>query len=216
MKTCTKCNEAKALDAFSKDARATDGLYSSCKSCNAAYYAANSGRVRARVRAYQNANPERERLRGAAWRQKNPEKYRASIDRWEKSHPERLAASQAKHHAAHPNARRLRNVKWEKANPESVAASKARRRARVLNAPGAGVTAAEWRETLAESLGLCVYCNEHRTLEMEHVDPLSRGGAHEKDNIAAACLPCNRSKSDTPLLVWMAQRAASRTLAVAA
>jgi len=201
---------------FSRDARATDGLYSSCKVCNAAYYAVNAAHVRATTKAYRDARPEAERQRSAKWRKANPEKFRAAIVRWAKAHPDKLAASQTKHHAAHPDARRARNMKWEKANPESVTASKHRRRARVLNAPGDGVTTAQWRAVLAASLGLCLYCNERRPLEMDHVDPLSRGGAHDVGNIAAACMPCNRSKIDTTLIVWLAQRAASRTLTRAA
>lgn len=216
MKTCTKCRESKALTAFSKDARSASGLCSSCKSCQAIHYAANAERVRAAVKTYHMADPERARARSAKWRKANPARSRELIARWGNAHPGRLAISQAKHHAAYPKSRRTRNAKWQKAHPESVAASKARRRARVLNAPGAGVTATEWSEMLTAALGLCVYCNERRPLEMEHVDPLSRGGAHEQDNIAAACLPCNRSKNDSTLVVWMAQRAASRTPARAA
>lgn len=246
MKTCARCRNQKSPEAFSKNAKAKDGLNSWCKSCDAEYRVANSARLRAQKAARYAANPEparqRSRARYAAdpvrgraaaaqwakehpdrvlanrraWRQANPERARELSARWEKAHPDVRRAAQAKHHAAHPEARRLRVRKWQQANPESVTASKHRRRARVLNAPGNGVTAAQWRDVLAGSLGLCVYCNERRPLEMEHVEPLSRGGAHDPENIAAACLPCNRSKSDTPLIAWMAHRAASRTLAQAA
>ena len=39
--------------------------------------------------------------------------------------------------------------------------------------------------------------------------PLSLGGAHDIDNIAAACVSCNSSKCDTPLEVWLATRTIS-------
>ena len=39
-------------------------------------------------------------------------------------------------------------------------------------------------------------------------NPVSRGGAHDVDNIAGACDYCNKSKNDSPLLVWLARRAA--------
>lgn len=216
MKTCTKCRESKPLSGFSRDARAADGLYSSCKACNAAYYAAHAAIACAREKSRREADPEKARRQSAEWRRANPEKSRAAIVRWERAHPDRGRARDAKHHAAHPDARRIRNARWVKANPESVIASKHRRRALVLNAPGGGVTTEQWDGILTDSLGLCVYCNERRSLEMEHVEPLSRGGAHDPENIAAACAPCNRSKNDTKLVVWMARRAASRTLAQAA
>jgi 5-methylcytosine-specific restriction endonuclease McrA len=52
--------------------------------------------------------------------------------------------------------------------------------------------------------GICVYCWRHgcRT-EMDHIDPLSRGGAHHMDNIAFVCGRCNRSKGSRFLLEWV-------------
>jgi 5-methylcytosine-specific restriction endonuclease McrA len=180
------------------------------------YYSKNAERIKATVKAYRDADPDAERKRCAVWRRANPEKFRAATSRWNRAHPESLLAAQTRHHAAHPDARRARNVKWESANPASVAASKARRRARVLNAPGDGVATGQWQAMLDESLGLCAYCHERRPLEMDHAEPLSRGGAHGAENVAAACMPCNRSKSNSVLVVWLARRAASRTLANAA
>lgn len=78
------------------------------------------------------------------------------------------------------------------------------------------MTVEEWQSVVDESLGLCAYCNDPSHLTMDHVMPLARGGAHDTENIAAACGPCNRSKGNTKLIVWMARRAASRTLALAA
>jgi 5-methylcytosine-specific restriction endonuclease McrA len=63
---------------------------------------------------------------------------------------------------------------------------------------------------LEQSYGLCVYCNERRTVTVDHIEPLRRGGQHDIDNIAPACKSCNSSKHDTPLLVWLAKRALER------
>lgn len=41
----------------------------------------------------------------------------------------------------------------------------------------------------------CQYCgNMEGPFEVDHVHPWSRGGKHEIDNLAVACVPCNRSK----------------------
>lgn len=91
------------------------------------------------------------------------------------------------------------------AHPERKAVARAKRRARLASAPGDGVTVAQWEAVLNDSLGLCAYCNERKPLTLDHIEPLARGGAHDVTNIAAACKPCNCSKNETPLLVWLAR-----------
>ena len=54
----------------------------------------------------------------------------------------------------------------------------------------------------------CSYCGR----DFEHVDhvvALRKGGATDHTNLVSACAPCNRSKSDRPLLGWMLDREAS-------
>lgn len=58
---------------------------------------------------------------------------------------------------------------------------------------------------------LCVYCNERLTKQSrtrDHVVPRSRGGG-PRENLVPACGACNRAKSDTPLLLWLAERRAA-------
>lgn len=55
---------------------------------------------------------------------------------------------------------------------------------------------------------LCVYCNTRLTKQSrtrDHVVPRSHGGG-ARENLVPACGPCNRAKSDTPLLLWLAHR----------
>lgn len=45
----------------------------------------------------------------------------------------------------------------------------------------------------------CVYCAsplDTHNATLDHVMPLARGGAHDPENIVAACGPCNRLKGD--------------------
>lgn len=50
---------------------------------------------------------------------------------------------------------------------------------------------------------VCVYCGENpEDLECDHVIPISRGGTNDLSNLATACMPCNRSKSDRLLSEW--------------
>lgn len=57
---------------------------------------------------------------------------------------------------------------------------------------------------------LCCYCGERVSADartIDHVDPLVHGGSADLSNLAVACLSCNSSKSDTPLVRWLAERA---------
>ena len=67
MKTCTGCNNTKALTEFNKHCRMPDGLASRCKVCCKEYY----------KKHYQN-NREKERARVKKYRKNNPEKHNAS------------------------------------------------------------------------------------------------------------------------------------------
>lgn len=132
----------------------------------------------AQKKAYRKANADRIRIYKKAQRVKNADKIRAYL------------------------------TLWRKANPKAGVAYKARCRARRLAAPGVGVTARDWRLVLDESLGICAYCNERTDLTMDHIEPLARGGLHDPSNIAGACIHCNSSKSDIPLVLWLARNAA--------
>lgn len=114
---------------------------------------------------------------------------RAASVEWRKKNPER---------------NRVSSARWARENPEAVTAKMAAFLARKWGALGSGMTTAQWKQILADSLGLCAYCNKRAKLSVDHIEPLSRGGEHGPENIVAACMECNRSKNDTPLLAWLA------------
>lgn len=107
---------------------------------------------------------------------------------------------------------RLAGARYRARNKTKESTRRARSRARKAGAPGRGVTAAEWQQVLEDSLGLCAYCNRRAPLTRDHIESLSDGGAHEMDNIAAACRGCNSSKFRKPLLVWLAKSANEKAL----
>ncbi|WP_412775182.1 HNH endonuclease [Streptomyces platensis] len=56
-------------------------------------------------------------------------------------------------------------------------------------------------EIFASYANECVYCGapaEH----IDHVVPISKGGADAAHNLLPACAPCNLSKSDKSLAEW--------------
>ena len=57
------------------------------------------------------------------------------------------------------------------------------------------LTGGQWEAILSLYQGHCAYCGQTGTpLQMEHVIPLARGGAHAQDNVVPACPTCNTAK----------------------
>jgi 5-methylcytosine-specific restriction endonuclease McrA len=54
------------------------------------------------------------------------------------------------------------------------------------------------RAVYARDAGLCQYCYKPATT-LDHVNPRSKGGRHEWENLVAACKPCNSKKADKTL-----------------
>lgn len=55
------------------------------------------------------------------------------------------------------------------------------------------------RTALRDCSQRCVYCAtrlDQHTATLDHVMPLSQGGAHDPGNLVVACGPCNRLKGD--------------------
>lgn len=102
-------------------------------------------------------------------------------------------------HARHPGVRRLR------------AAQYGAKRYR-LESLGAGISASDWQRTLQRWGGACAYCGQRPVqIQMDHVVPLARGGAHSIGNILPACPPCNMSKGAKLLTEWRARRSRRRS-----
>ena len=59
-----------------------------------------------------------------------------------------------------------------------------------------------WRRSLHTFTGnSCIYCGK-KSVSIDHIDPLSKGGLSMTNNCVPACLGCNGSKSDTEVFYW--------------
>jgi 5-methylcytosine-specific restriction endonuclease McrA len=84
---------------------------------------------------------------------------------------------------------------WRVANPEARATYRQRRRARTKGAGQITLTRCEWEAIKVAFDYCCAYCGlRPARLEQDHVIPLARGGQHTSDNVAPACMTCNRRK----------------------
>lgn len=67
------------------------------------------------------------------------------------------------------------------------------------------LSAADIRAIKAERCD-CLYCGlqlDHAAKVMDHMDPLSKGGAHDRSNIVVCCAKCNLSKSAKQFADWL-------------
>jgi DNA polymerase III epsilon subunit-like protein len=68
---------------------------------------------------------------------------------------------------------------------------------------GPGISLRDWLRILNRHEHRCSYCGVRPDkLHMDHVVPLSRGGAHAIGNVLPACETCNLSKSAKLLVEW--------------
>ncbi|MGW6754556.1 HNH endonuclease [Streptomyces sp. NPDC055006] len=77
-------------------------------------------------------------------------------------------------------------------------AQEQRRRARLARAPHTPYSRADLFDRWGYT---CCYCDAPAT-DVEHIKPISKGGADALHNLTIACSPCNSSKGAKTLAEW--------------
>lgn len=171
MKRCTGCGEEKPLEKYHCDKRAKGGRRARCSDCTAdyytGYYARNIDALLAYQEQYRAENGDYIRERDAGYRTANREKLRAWHREYRKT-PGRRAAE-----ALHTTVRRAHKRKTAVV-PFTVEQLQAK--------------CAYWNDC-------CWVCGDLATT-IDHVKPLSQGGAHMLCNMRPACAECNYAKHD--------------------
>lgn len=178
-KRCDKCRGVKPIGGFTEDKSKDDGSRGICKVCYAA-----------KVRAKRAEDPEKHREESRRWRADNPEKAtqvsREYMRRWRDANREES---------------RRRNRAWKTANPHKQAEYNNKRRARKLG----GEHAPYDRVEIFERWGwMCGYGCGQPAEHLDHITPLSRGGADATWNLIPSCAEENLSKNDRTLAEWAA------------
>ena len=182
---CTKCAEEKPSADFHRSSAAKYGFRMPCKACQRVSRAA----------------------RQRKWRANNPEKHRQMLTAWHAKNPTyERERSKFRYHTDLVFRERTRAAAraWAREHPEYYRAAAKLRRARMANV-ACTLTVEQAKELFDEYAGLCVYCMMSATT-LDHIVPISSGGAHAKDNLVPACKSCNSRKHDKPLLVFLARR----------
>lgn len=197
-KTCTKCKQSQPIEQFNRDKNRQDGRFPHCKSCNKAshaeHYKRNADSVKEKVSAYSKANPEKVAAYRTKWRSLNEEKNREYQRLWAQQYRKN---NPLHHRKWKTDPAKLRE--WRANNPDKVILQKQRRRMRELGVESFLVTSADIRRILNSP---CTYCGSTKSIQVDHVIPLAKGGRHSVGNLAPACMTCNVHKSSKFITQW--------------
>lgn len=152
------------------------------------YYKNHTAEIRAKNDQWAKDHPEMSRSiarRGKqAWRKRNVEKHK----RAQAIYMKRWRAKNLAH-------ARFLNVKWRLENPQKARLLKrnteARRRTRLRNNT---IELFSYNEILLRDGYKCHICGRRvakKDVSFDHLIPVSKGGAHRRDNVAIAHLKCN-------------------------
>lgn len=174
-----------------------NSTFCSTKCYVADWHKRHQDRVREHKRNHQNSDTGR--VKRASWASNNKVKIAESarerylgnkqerIDsatKWNRNNRERRREIVAKNAGSETGKKQSLEKRW-------------RRIARVKNAPGRGLTMDQFYEICADHEDHCLMCLrqfERSTLTIDHVVPISCGGAHDVDNIQPLCSRCNKQK----------------------
>jgi 5-methylcytosine-specific restriction endonuclease McrA len=168
-KRCSGCQLDRPREDFYARKRSLDGLQSWCKDCN-----------RKRSAAWAIANPQV----GRTWRTNNIGRENAARRLWHAANPKRAAAYYAKYSRAHPDKCRQK-------------CAKRRALKRACSIGDTKEVQAFYRLVREADVAKCYWCGQSvakRKRHVDHIVPLSRGGAHAVANLCCSCSKCNLRK----------------------
>lgn len=225
-KVCSTCSVKKPLDEFHRQAASPDGRQRRCRECTKAagraYKAANSDKVAENNRRWRTENPDAAKASTDAWRARNRERHAESQRKWDAENRDQLLANRRARRAADPQKYREALAEWKATNPERVRDYQRKRRAAGY---GGDIGQVDGEQLWAECGGLCALCGsligrdlpwpDPESASLDHIHPLSKGGAHDQDNVQWTHLACNLSKGSrldiTHPIPAAPQRGLSRT-----
>ena len=120
---------------------------------------------------------------------------------------------QLRHWREHPQARAAHDRQWAQASwwleyqikPDLRLYHREkskRRKAQNRGQTPVQIPVAALRQRFNEFSNCCAYCGDDGDMQIEHMEPISKGGAHDIGNIVPACASCNTSKRSHSMEAW--------------
>lgn len=204
-KRCAACERTLPSDRFARRSSAKDGLQSWCRECSATakrqWRESNEQRVVEYNRQWRAENPEAAKAATEAWRSANAERYAQSKRDWQDRNRDRRLEQLRAARAADPEKYRAALSTWKAENRDRVRDYQRKRRAAGY---GGAIGAVDGEQAWSHCEGRCAICSDpiDRSLpwpdpesaSLDHIRPLSKGGAHDQGNVQWTHLVCNLRK----------------------
>jgi 5-methylcytosine-specific restriction endonuclease McrA len=189
-KTCATCKAVKPLTAFyaEREGRGSRGVAGSCKACRLA------------------KDDKRRRVIGVPERPRydDPPGFK-TCRRCRQQQPILMFVPEPRNTTDGLNSWctkcvRERTLEWHRANPTVIQALSIVRRTAEELGP---FDTRDWARLCDRWGCACAYCGARpRTLSLDHIIPLTRGGRHTIGNLLPSCRSCNSSKGNKLLATW--------------
>lgn len=194
MKTCKKCSSEKPLESFSKCVRSHDGLQSKCKFCAnedaKIYYAKNRDSVLKKHAENKDENNKKSR----EYKDKNRDSLRLYSEQYRAENRDLLRRKQVEYASKNRYLVNASTAAWRKANPWRGRIYRHNRSDRMASVGGT-LSYGLSEKLLYLQRGKCACCKTKLVkYHMDHIVPVSKGGANSDENIQLLCPPCNLRK----------------------
>lgn len=203
MKFCSKCNNNKSPESFSKHCKAKDGLNSWCKDCYNQYRIDNKERLKELNSIWQKANPEKCNANTAKWQKLNTKKCSEKSRIWRSKNTERSKEIDKRFKEKNPDRVKLWAKRWRENNKDRCLVHWRNRHARKKSAEGK-YNFEDIQFLLANQKHKCASCllSVKKVYHVDHIHPLSKGGTNWPDNLQILCPDCNLRKHAKDPIVW--------------
>lgn len=184
-KRCAKCKEMLPVTEFGVGKRWKDGLFPYCRPCKRECDQRDRVKHRevrtAAAAARYAANPEPAKARSRKRYEENPDAWKAASLKWAKNNPEKRKAAY---------------TAWQQRNMHTIVRENVRRRyATRKGAVAIKFSKAQLEQRMAFYGNRCWVCRGPREA-VDHVKPLTKGGAHMLCNLRPICWSCNSRKGN--------------------
>lgn len=199
-KTCAQCGEAKRFtkEFYKTRSRAKWGLATECRTCASKMEVARvhgSEHAKELKRENNRKHAVKRKKSAAKWQKENREKRRAYVSAWRQRNLEHHNRTSHEYYMARKDEICQRHAEWRANNKEAMAAYTRNYKARKLGATGTH-SKADVLALFEVQRGKCAACScKLKRYDVDHIEPLSKGGANDRKNLQLLCPTCNRRKA---------------------
>ena len=196
-KVCSNCHKKLDIDVFSKHFECSDGHLGQCKFCinekQKIRYKNNPQKYLNRSKKWRKENPEKSNQQRQRWASKNREKSNAIKTKWRINNLEKSNECSKNWRINNPEKMNANGRKWRKENYEKWSLINRRNQYKRRLAIGR-FTNEEWLRILKKHDNSCAQCGTKEKITIDHIIPISKGGANWANNLQPLCLHCNVKK----------------------